>query len=723
MTNNHKKTKKRILAMLFVVAGCFTLLAGKLGYLMIVNGDELKKQAMEDQSRDRLINAKRGTIYDRNGKVLAISASVETVSISPVTVRKDGDPEKTAKLLAETLELDEAKMLEKINKNTSYEIIKRKVEKEQADIIREAELAGVYLDEDSKRYYPLGNSAAHVIGFTGTDNQGLLGIEMVYDSVLKGKPGRVVTSKKADGTEMPYKQERYYTPENGTDIVLTIDQTLQHFLEKHLDTAVVENKLQQGAAGMIMDVKTGELLAMSTKPDFDLNDPFTLNDEAEKQRIETIADKEEREKEYKAATEKMWRNKAVQDNYEAGSTFKIFVSAMALEEKLVTLNDTFFCSGVKNVGGWPIHCWRRQGHGSQTFVEALQNSCNPAFMTIGERIGNDLFKKYYEGFGFTSKTGIELPGETAGVFYQKGMFNEVELATSSFGQGPVVTPLQMITAAAAVANDGYLMKPHLVKQFNDENGTPTQVVEPTVVRQIISPETSKQLRELLEKVVSEGSGNRAFLQGYHVAGKTGTSEKLPRGHQKYVSSFIGFAPANDPKIAVLIALDEATGGDTYGGVIAAPVVKKIMEDSLRYLGVEPDLTEEEAAQAEVATPDVVNKSLDEARGIMTTFKLNVKVEGSGDTVLEQVPKGGVKVAENSTVILYTEKRVIPKTMKVPDVTGLTYKEAEQKLSEYGLKISVSGDTENKVAVKQSPAKDEMITPGGTVTVTFEKKAH
>ncbi len=722
MTVTNKKIKKRIMVILFVVIACFALLAGKLGYLMIVQGDELKRQAMEDQSRDRLINAKRGTIYDRNGKVLAISASVETVSISPITVRK-GDPEKTAKVLSQVLGLEEADVMAKINKNTSYEIIQRKVEKEQADQIRAEELTGVYLDEDSKRYYPYGNFASHIIGFTGTDNQGLLGIEMVYDSVLKGKPGRVVTSKKADGTEMPYKQERYYTPENGTDIILTIDQTMQHFLEKHLETAVAENNLQKGATGMIMDIKTGEILAMSTKPDFDLNDPFTLNSEEEQKRIETIADKEEREKEYNAAIQKMWRNKAVVDSYEAGSTFKIFVAAMALEEKLVNLNDTFHCNGVRRVAGWNIHCWKREGHGDQTFVETLQNSCNPAFMEIGARVGNSLFKKYYEGFGFTSKTGIELPGETAGVFYQPGSFNEVELATSSFGQGPVVTPLQMITAVSAVANDGYLMKPHLVKQFNDEEGTPIQVFEPTVVRQIISPETSQQLRELLEKVVSEGSGSRAYLQGYHVAGKTGTSEKIPRGQQKYVSSFIGFAPANDPQIAVLIALDEAKGGDTYGGVIAAPVVKKIMEDSLRYLGVEPDLTEGEAAQTEVSTPDVTTKELEEARKVMTAFRLNVKVEGNGDTVLAQVPKGGVTVAENSTVILYTEEALIPKTVTVPDVTGMTYKEAEEKLKESGLSIKASGNTENTVAVKQSPAAKATINPGGTVTVTFEQQAH
>ncbi len=722
MANSTIKLKKRIMAMLFLVIALSGALIGRLGYLMLVQGDELKRQAMEDQSRDRLINAKRGTIYDRNGQVLAISASVETVSISPITVRK-GDPERTADVLSQVLGLDRETVTAKINKNTSYEIIQRKVEKEQADKIREAKLAGVYLDEDSKRYYPYGNFASHIIGFTGTDNQGLLGIEMVYDSVLKGKPGRVVTSKKADGTEMPYKQERYYTPENGTDIVLTIDQTMQHFLEKHLETAVVENNLQKGAAGIILDVKTGEILAMSTKPDFDLNNPFALNNPEEQKRLETIQDQEEREKEYNAAIQKMWRNKAVVDSYEAGSTFKIFVAAMALEEKLVSLNDHFNCTGVMRVGGWNIHCWKRQGHGDQTFVETLQNSCNPAFMQIGEKIGTKLFKKYYEGFGFTSKTGIELPGETAGLFYQPGQFNQVELATSSFGQGPVVTPLQMITAVAAVANDGYMMKPHLVKQFNDEEGSPIQVFEPTVVRQIISPDTSAQLRGLLEKVVSEGSGSRAYLQGYHVAGKTGTSEKVPRGQQKYVSSFIGFAPANDPQIAVLIALDEAKGGDTYGGVIAAPVVKKIMEDSLRYLGVEPDLSEEEAAQGEIAAPDVTGKTVDEARAVMTTFRLNVKVEGAGETVLHQIPKGGVTVAENSTVILYTEESMIPASVTVPDLQGMSFAEAQEKLAAEGLQLHYSGETNNRVVTKQSPPMNTTVAPGSTVTLTFAEEAH
>lgn len=716
------QTKKRIISAFAVVVFLFIGLIGRLSYIMIVKGEDYTKQAIEQQTRDRLITPKRGTIYDRNKKPLAVSASVETVSISPVTVRKSDKAAETAIALSEILEVDLETVKKKIERNSSYEIIKKKVEKEVADKIREKQLVGVYLDEDTKRYYPNGNFASHIIGFTGTDNQGLLGIEMIYDSVLKGKPGRIVTAKSADGTEMPYKYERYYNPEEGTNVVLTIDQTMQHFLEKNLETAVIDNKLKLGAAGIIIDVKTGEILAMGTKPDFDLNNPFVLNNEETKKQLETISDKTKRQEAESAALLNMWRNKAVVDSYEPGSTFKIIMSAIGLETGKLSLNTTFNCVGYKQVGGYRIHCWKHAGHGVQNFVDGIKNSCNPVFMEIGEKIGHDEFYKFYKAFGFTEKTGIELNGETSGIFFSPNNFNVTELATSSFGQGFQVTLLQMITSVACVANEGKLMKPYIVKQFIDDEGNVIKNFEPQIVRQVISSETSKLLCQVLENVVIDGSGKSAFVKGYHIAGKTATSEKQPRNQEKYVASFVGFAPANDPKIACLIMLDEPQGDQHMGGIIAAPVVKRVMEDCLRYLGVEPDLTEAEK-EAEYTVPDVIGKSVSDAREILNAGSLKYKIEGNGETVTDQVPKANIVVAESATVILYTEGKSNDGKVVVPDLTGLSYNEVAEALSGLGLNLNagtVEGDINVLKALSQSPSAETFMEPGGSVSVQFQK---
>ena len=646
------KIKKRAVILFAVLIGIFMLLIGRLVFLMLINGGEYKKMALEQQTRDRLITPKRGTIYDRNGKPLAVSASVETVSISPITVREGKKVEETASLLAEVLELDKEAILEKINKNTSYEIIKKKVEKDKADKIREKEFPGVYLDEDSKRYYPYGNFASHIIGFTGMDNYGLQGIEMIYDSRLKGVPGRVVSARSGDGTEMPYKYDRFYNSEDGTNVVLTIDQTIQHFLEKHLETATVDNNLREGAAGIIINVKTGEILAMATKPDFDLNDPFALTPE-EKTVVKSVPDPDKRGEKESEILLKKWRNKAVVDSYEPGSTFKIIVSAMALETGKATVNDQFYCNGYKEVGGYRIHCWKTEGHGAEDFKAGLKNSCNPVFMELGERIGHDDFYKYYKAFGFTETTNIELNGETTGLFYTPGNFNKTELATSSFGQGFQVTPLQMITAVSCVANNGYLMRPYLVKQITDEKGNILEETKPQIVRQVISSETSKTMCKLLENVVADGTGRNAFIEGFHIAGKTATSEKFPRGSGKYIASFVGFAPANDPQIACLIILDEPPD-QHMGGIIAAPVVKAVMEDTLRYLGVEPDLSESEKND-ETLVPAVTGLNLEDAKAELSYAGLEYRIEGDGYVVLKQIPEHMTSVAKNATVILYTEE--------------------------------------------------------------------
>ena len=719
------KAKKRIIYIMVAVFFFFFVVACALVNITLIKGDQYKKEAIEQQTRDRLITPPRGTIYDRNMKPLAVSASVETVSITPKIVREDGNKEEVAKLLSEILEVDIEEVKAKIEKNSAYEAIKKKVEKEVAnklrEVLEEKEFHGIAFEEESKRYYPGSNVASHVIGFTGTDGQGLWGLEMICDSVLKGKPGRIVTAKSGSGGEMPYKYERYHTPEPGSNVVLTIDQTMQHFLEKHLETAVIDNKINNGAAGIIMDVKTGEILAMATKPDFDLNNPFTLNDPQKSAELSAIADAAKRQQSQSDALSKMWRNKAVVDSYEPGSTFKIIMSAIGLETGKINLNNTFNCNGYKQVGGYRIHCWKTQGHGVQNFVEGIKNSCNPVFMDIGERIGKDDFYKFYKAFGFTERTGIELNGETTGIFFAPQNFNVTELATSSFGQGFQVTPLQMITAVSAVANKGKLLRPYVVKKYTDKDGNVIKEFETEIVRQVISEETSKLLCQVLEIVVPDGSGKSAFIKGYHIAGKTGTSEKLPRGSRKYVASFCGFAPANDPQIACLIILDEPEGGQHMGGIIAAPVVKRIMEDCLRYLGVEPDLTEEEK-EKEYTVPDCIGKPVETAREMLNYTSLKYKIEGKGEIVLDQVPKANVVVAESATVILYTEERTDAEKAVVPDIIGKTYNEAFKIMSDASLSLEASVPEESKDTVKcvsQSAEAGQFLDAGSVVKAEFK----
>ncbi|MBO5408617.1 MAG: PASTA domain-containing protein [Clostridia bacterium] len=719
--NSMLKTKKRILWLSGILLVCFAFFVVRISIIQFVDGEWLSKEAIEQQTRDRMINAKRGTIYDRNGKQLAVSADVETVSISPITVRSDGDPVTCAEKLSEILGLEKESIMEKIQMNTSYVLIKRKVEKEQADAIRAAELTGVYLDADTKRYYPYNNIASHIIGFTGADNQGLLGIEQVYDNVLKGQYGRIVTARNADGTEMPYKYDRYYTPEDGSDITLTIDVSIQHFLEKHLEQALTDLQLGNGAAGIIMDVKTGEILAMATKPDFNLNEPFEITDISVKRSIDAMTDAEEKSKATNAFLNKLWRNKAVIDNYEPGSTFKIITSAMALEENVVSLQDGFTCTGSYKVANETIGCWKHAGHGTLDLTGALMNSCNPAFMQIGARIGQTTFYNYYKGFGFTEKTGIELYGETHGQFYPEGSFNEVELATASFGQGPTVTPLQMITAISAVANDGKLLKPHLIKNITDSSGTVIQSFDTTEVRQVVSAQTSQIMRGLMEAVVSEGTGNKAQLEGFRIGGKTGTSEKLPRGSQKYVASFAGIAPANDPQVAILLLLDEPPVGNHMGGTIASPLAAKILDDVLRYLDIEPELPGDQMSEGDAQVPAVSGMELSEARQVISQNGLRCVVEGNGNVVTAQVPNPGVVIARNGTVIVYTGDARPSNSVEVPNVVGKSFEEAKSILETAKFQfhaVGIENTTQNAIAQSQSVAAGEFATIGSEITVQF-----
>lgn len=727
---SNKRTNHRIVLTFSLV---IILLAGlilRTGYLQIVRGEELQKGALEQQTQDRQISAKRGAILDRNGKTLAVSASVEQVSVSPNVIKEQGNVDEVVDALSDILDLKPEDVRKKVTADSYYVSIARRVEKKTADRIRKLNLAGVNLDEDTKRYYPYGKFASHVIGFTGADNQGLDGLEAEYDSVLAGTPGRVVTASNAKGTDVPYKFEQYIDPVDGQNLVLTIDETIQHFVEKYLEKAYIENDLGAGAAAIVMNPQTAEIYAMCSLPDYDLNSPRTLTEEAEQELEEKLEEEgidkddlsdEELSERETAMLFKMWRNKAVTDSYEPGSTFKLATATMALEQNECKLDDMFDCGGSYQVADKKINCHHTAGHGPQTFVKAICNSCNPALMQIAERIGNDDFFRFVEAFGFRDLTGIDLPGEANGVFFTKENFNEVQLATSSFGQGLQITPLQLASFVSAICNGGTLYKPHLVKQLTDQEGNVVKTFEPEPVRQIMSSETAATMRNIMEQVVLDGAASNAYIKGYRVGGKTGTSEKLPRGNGKYIASCVGMAPVDDPQVVVLVILDEPVGV-YYGGTIAAPVVRSILEDTLQYLGLEPQYTAEEVAEETVNVPDVVDLSVNEAANTLTAANLHYQVIGDGDTVLSQIPVGSVTMEVNSTVILYTQEQSDDHKVIVPDVTGLTPAQAKQLLAEHGLNCrftDVAPNQEDSVtAYSQTPAAGEEVVGGSTVSVDF-----
>ena len=722
--------KKKMLIILVVFVLGFLYVLGYVTYWQLARGSELSQLALEQQTRDKTINSKRGAILDRNGNVLAASVAVETLTASPVDVKKNDEAIETiSQDIAKILELEYTDVYDKLNRNTSYVVIKRKMDKAVGDKVRkylnDNNMMGFSLITDTKRYYPYDNLASHVIGFAGMDNQGLAGIELEYDSYLKGASGRLITASDASGSAMPFDYEKLIDPEDGLNVVLTIDENIQRIAEKYIEQAVEENQLTNGACCIVMEVKTGEILAMTTKPDFNLNDPFVLTNEETLEAINEIPEGEERTKKYSEELNKLWRNKAVVDAYEPGSTFKIFTSAMAIEENVITSNELFYCNGYKSVANYNINCWKHGGHGPQNFKRAVQNSCNPAFIEIGARVGASKFYEYMSGLGFREKTGIDLPGEDIGLMHERSGFNEVELATYSFGQGFTVTPIQMITAVNAIANDGMMIKPHIVKRFVDSEGNVVKEFGKENIRQIVSQSTSKQLREVLESVVSEGSGSGAYIRGYRVGGKTGTSEKIPRGNSKYVASFIGIAPSDEPEIICLVLLDEPTTGVYFGGIIATPVARSIMEETLAYLGIEPSYTVEELATMETTVPNVVGMTIEEANKVLSSASLKYALDGGESVVLNQLPKAGVKVNQNSIVMLYTEEEMKNTTTTVPNLLNMTVSQAATAISNAKLNINVvgAGSTTSNEAVlshKQSIEPGTVVEYGTTITVEFKR---
>ncbi|MCD8053019.1 MAG: peptidoglycan glycosyltransferase [Lachnospiraceae bacterium] len=551
-------------------------LTGRLVYLMLFRSDYYSEKADELHERERDIKAARGRILDRNGVVLADNLTVCTISVIHSQIE---DAEEVIRVLCEKLELSEEEVRAAVEKVSSREVIETNVEKEIGDEIRSCGLAGVKVDEDYRRYYPYSTLASHVLGFTGSDNQGIVGLEVMYDEYLTGTDGQILTQTDARGIELDGAAEERVEPVAGSDLVISLDWTIQEYAEQAAEK-VLEEKNAKQVSIIIMNPKNGEIYAMVGAPEYDLNDPYTL--------LAAYVDEESSEEDN---LNRMWRNAGINDTYEPGSTFKIITMAAALEEDLVTLDESFYCPGYRTVGGRTIHCHKTQGHGTETFLEAAMNSCNPVFIDLGLRLGVDLFYSYFETLGLLEKTGIDLPGEAATIMHDKEDMGEVELATVSFGQSFQITPIQLITTAASLINGGTRVTPHLGLAIQNSEGDVTETFTYDAGETIISEETSATLRYILEQVVSEGTGRNAYLEGYSIGGKTATSEKLPRSSNLYIASFLGFAPADDPQVIALITIDEPEG-TYYGGTIAAPVIAEIFENILPYLGIEAEAAEE-----------------------------------------------------------------------------------------------------------------------------------
>lgn len=733
-------------------AAAFVVLAARLYYLQIVRHDELEARAIAQQVRETTVSAPRGTIYDTKGEVLAMSAGVDTIYLSPAEIAQNNeDAGAIAAGLAEILGLDcDAVYAKTQNTRSWYEVVARKVEEDVATAVREFKEEGGYtgikLEADTKRYYPNGSLAAHVIGFVGTDNTGLGGIEAKYDKVLSGTNGYVMRSTTAAGTDMLYTSwEDYFDAVPGSDMVLTIDAGIQYYVEKHLAQAVEDYDIQNGAAAICMEVDTGAILAMASLGNFDLNDYQTISGEAMAEIDAAASGDAERAELIAAAQQLQWRNKAISDTYEPGSTFKIITLAMALEEGVVDMNSSFYCGGSTSVLGrnTPVRCWKSGGHGSQTLTQAVQHSCNVAFVNIGQRIGEERFYDYAEAFGFfertgdssaqlTGTTGIDLGGESGSIWWSEDVFcnpeNLSQLAAASFGQTFNITPLQLITAVSACVNGGYLMQPYLVQSTTSPDGTVTEH-DSTPVRQVISEETSAKVRQILEQVVgdsTEGTGRNAYVAGYRIGGKTGTSTKTTEeiaGNKEYIVSFIGFAPADDPQIALLVLLDNPSsesGIYVSGGQMAAPVVGKMMADILPYLGLEPEYSDSELQTMDRAVPDVMGLSIAEAQSRLAESGLSCRVIGSGGAVTSQLPAANSVIASGSEVLLYADAAPAGGG-SVPNLNGMTYSQAREALAAMGLFIGSDSsvtDADNQLVSGQDIRAGTSAQAGTVITVTL-----
>lgn len=724
---NVKSVKsKNLLICMFIIFAILLLLILRLAYLQFIKGPDLKEAANRQQSTNRVISAKRGNIYDSTGKLLAASASVDTVSINPSKIKKE-NKEKVAKAFSEIFELDYEETLAKVNSTSSFETIVKKVEKDRITKLQEwmketETYSGINIDEDVKRYYPYGTLASNLIGFCNTDNDGQEGIELKWNSVLSGTSGKITSIENAAAQLIPDKNETYIPAENGNNITLTIDANIQTIAEKYLKQACIENDCKSGGNVIIMNPSTGDILAMATYPDYDLNSPRTPNDN-----LSSTWDSLSSEEQVNSLI-KMWRNKAVSDTYEPGSTFKIITAAIGLEENVVSTDTPgdFYCSGYELINGIKINCWKYQTtHGSQTLRQALMNSCNPALMQLGKRIGAQTLYKYYEAFGLFDKTGIATSGEANSYFWDLDDVGPIELATMSFGQRFRVTPIQLITAVSSVANNGVLVEPRIVKQVENPDTGAITSIESTNVRQVISKETSDELMNMLESVVTEGTGRYGQVKGYSIAGKTGTSEPdSTNENAMYVASFVGISPVQNPEVVALVTLYDPQGKAGHqGGTIAAPVVSQILSEVLPYLGVpSDDLSSDEGTNTITTTTllDVRNKTLAEAKKIIEDagFTCNISGDDTSLLVTDQVPKPGTALVSGAIVNLYSEGNEARISQEVPDLKGMSYLQAKSALKQRNLNIHVTG---TGTVLSQDPMAGTSVEEGTVINVTLKKE--
>ena len=722
---------------LTIVIVMFCVTGVRLTKIMVIDGEEYKEKASQQQLYDTETTALRGDIYDCNMNLLATSATVWNVYVTPndfeTAYKENPEGLKKAKEdipegLAKILKIDEKKVEKAINQNVSYVVIKRNVEKKQADKVREFIDEGGYgdvlgLDESSKRYYPNDSLASSVLGFVGDYNQGLFGIEYTYDTRLTGTPGRVVASKDAHGADMKFSYEYVEEAKKGDTLILSIDTYLQEIAEKYLDQAVEENKVAERGTCIIMDVNTAAIKALAVSGDFNPNKPQELPQEYQKL-LKGLKGKKYDEKKAELQN-KMWRNKAVSDTYEPGSVFKIITCAAALEENLTSKGTSYNCSGHITIAGQTYDCHKKEGHGPQSLSESMQNSCNPVYISLGQLLGVKTFSKYFRSFGLTEKTGIDLPGEALPTYHSEENMGPVELASTAFGQTFKITPLQLITACSAAVNGGYLLKPHVVSEIRDADNKTVETITTVKKRQVISADTSKIMRELLFDVVEIGGGKNAYVAGYEIGGKTGTSQKVAENLSEetdnlYVGSCLGVAPANDPEIAILFLLDEPTAGNYYGGTISAPSVGKILSEALPYLGYEPNYSEEELDSMSKAVEDFRGLSVSDAQNKITNAGLQSRVVGDGENIVSQMPEVGSKIYDGGVVVLYTDGQKATK-QEVPDFTGMTVSEANEAAVYAGFNIAFEGTTLSDggvVAYSQSVKPKEELPIGSTITVSF-----
>ncbi len=745
--------RKRNTSVLLIMLGIFVILFGYLAFYQLIDRERWQQLAVEQQLQDTMVTAGRGAIYDSNMQTLVQSRTAWKVWIKK-DLLKDEHKDAVVQMLAEVLGLEEDYIYERLSLNYSDISLNGKADKTQKDAIvafttdekGEVVIPGIYMIEDTERYYSSSNSslASTVLGFTNDSNVGAAGLELQYNDILSGVPGRQIVAMDAKSdAAMPYGYKKMIDAQEGSSLVLTIDQNIQSWLEEALRQAVRDNDVRNRACGIIMNVHTGEILAMSTIPDYDPTDYRKIQDERTAAKIEAISDPKERNAALSKAQNEQWKNKCISDTYEPGSVFKPVTMAAALEEGAATLNSSFYCRGYSVVNGRKIRCASSYGHGSESLTKGMMNSCNPVFMELAGRIGAESFYKYFTAFGLTEKTGIDLPGEASGIMHSLAVLKKESdtLAVSSFGQSFKITPIQMITAIAAVSNGGYLVQPHVVSQILDSDGNISWRFDDTVKRQVIAESTSKKINSMLEQTVSGGTAKNGYIAGYRIGGKTGTSEKIEEqaetGVKSYVASYCAIAPSDEPEIVMLVLLDEPNGAAHTGGTIAAPVCRTVLSNVLPYLGIDTIYSTQDVERLDVQSPNATGRSIDEAKSMLKDKELKSRVIGSGDVVIAQIPREGQSLPKGSTVVLYAlseEERLEAlegaeegtsepwlKMTKVPDLTGMSPSQANKAVTNANLNIRYAGTGYNSTAglvVGQSIQEGERVAQGTVITVEF-----